>query len=165
VEAEGPEEGQGPEEDVRRLPRYFNSGREGSLALKEQIICRRCSQPGHTMRNCPSEQRLACQYCLGRHVTGNCPTSTVCFRCGGFGHIVRECPARGMECFGCKKRGHRQSECMALRGRRQEGRGLLRLAACQTCSETGHVKCGPLCEDNVFFQLEKDTAGEMRQWM
>ncbi|CAK5275561.1 unnamed protein product [Mycena citricolor] len=86
---------------------------------KTKMICKRCGDEGHKMREC---NRLICSTCGARddHPTRLCNISKTCFSCGMKGHINADCPNRNSGrflddgCDRCRSSQHRSNECPLL---------------------------------------------------
>uniref|UniRef100_A0A8R7QUX0 CCHC-type domain-containing protein n=1 Tax=Triticum urartu TaxID=4572 RepID=A0A8R7QUX0_TRIUA len=75
---------------------------------KKKGKCKKCSDPGHVIEDCP---KLPCLRCTGtRHTRGNCttPAGPVCFRCCDIGHYLKDCVSQvyGRRCTTCGGAGH-----------------------------------------------------------
>ena len=87
---------------------------------RQEPTCRRCKEPGHVVKNCPTVTCFKCKQ-LG-HMTSDCPENQkgetagpqtpdeiICNRCKEHGHKFTNCPQ--VTCFKCKNKGHVPSNC------------------------------------------------------
>jgi hypothetical protein len=87
----GGESGQGNQTynaNVHGQPRFQNDQRIANwVDRQQQIICRKCQQPGHMQKDCPQNNTNG-----GNNGGSNRRQPGSCFTCGGMGHRQNQCP-------------------------------------------------------------------------
>ena len=108
-----------PEHLVRKIVPASSESSTSAYPQRQQPICRRCKEPGHVVKNCPTVTCFKCKQ-LG-HMTLDCPenqkgetaglqtSEIICNRCKEHGHKFTNCPQ--VTCFKCKNKGHVPSSC------------------------------------------------------
>ena len=109
--------------------RSVGQGRDrgGARSASSQVICRRCSLPGHFERGCampPSLDSINCHKCAKQgHFARDCPDvsfNPLCYKCHQPGHYARECNTAGVLetggkfCKYCKATDHIINDCEKL---------------------------------------------------
>ncbi|KAL6721520.1 hypothetical protein ACLMJK_000624 [Lecanora helva] len=98
----------------------------GDAAPSSDITCRRCHEPGHMARECPSAPEGGasdgkCFNCGQEgHTKADCTNPRVftgtCRLCQEQGHPASECPSKPpVKCYNCKEEGHAATECTSKR--------------------------------------------------
>lgn len=148
---------------------------------KIKLICKFCSQPGHSISACRFNKRQDshCQYCqeMG-HDVGQCPyisdyetcwkcketghNPNVCINkavskvekceyCDNIGHTVQNCP--DVVCTKCNKKGHTIKYC-----KMGEGRAFARI--CTICEDFGHGEAE--CEQAKILVAEYKAKQQLK---
>ncbi|KAG4304436.1 hypothetical protein PORY_002146 [Pneumocystis oryctolagi] len=85
---------------------HLNKGRYFGAA-EDEVICHKCGEPGHILRECSQEMCTNCGT-VNDHLASRCPMLQKCHNCNELGHILVDCkkPRKSNTCSSCNSKYH-----------------------------------------------------------
>ncbi|KTW29469.1 uncharacterized protein T551_02085 [Pneumocystis jirovecii RU7] len=90
---------------------HLSKGRYFGIA-EDEVICHKCGEPGHILRECSQEMCTNCGT-VNDHLASRCPMLQRCHNCNELGHILVDCkkPWKSNTCSLCNSKYHPNDMC------------------------------------------------------
>lgn len=156
-----------------KIEKNINADESHTKNEKNSLICLRCRETGHLMKNCPLNKKtdgkkVICFNCGSTdHTLKDCKSPrgsslpfASCFICNGTGHIARDCPhnnnglyPNGGCCHVCGKNDHLVKDCPKAEKKRKRFVDNKRDETFSTPS-TNEMVSGDSLEDNLGVSMK-----------